>query len=238
MKTPLFPIAILAGGLATRMRPLTETTPKALLEVAGEPFIAHQLRLVAAQGIKRVVLCVGHLGERIEQQVGTGTAFGLQVSLSYDGPRLLGTAGALKQALPLLGERFFVMYGDSYLSCDFRAVQTTFQREDRLALMTVFHNAGRWDQSNILFRKGRIDRYDKSHPTKEMQHIDYGLGIFDARAFANLPVGVPCGLAELYQSLLARGQLGAHEVSERFYEIGSLAGMEEACQYLRRQQAA
>jgi N-acetyl-alpha-D-muramate 1-phosphate uridylyltransferase len=233
MKTSLFPVAILAGGLATRMRPLTERTPKALLEVAGEPFIVHQLRLLASQGIEHVVLCVGYLGERIEEVVGKGSSFGLQVHYSYDGPRLLGTAGALKLALPLLGDRFFVLYGDSYLPCDFRRVQEAFQRANKLGLMTVFRNAGHWDTSNVLYRHGRIEIYDKGNLTPDMQHIDYGLGILDRRALANLPEGVPCSLADLYKDLLARDQLAAHEVFERFYEIGSFTGMEETCQYLR-----
>jgi NDP-sugar pyrophosphorylase family protein len=257
MKTTLFPVAILAGGLATRMRPLTESTPKALLEIAGEPFVVHQLRLLAAQGIERVMLCVGYLGERIEAVVGNGASFGLQVRYSYDGPRLLGTAGALKQALTLLDDwasRFFVLYGDSYLPCDFRHVQEAFQRASKLGLMTVFRNAGRWDRSNVLYRHGRIEIYDKSNLTPDMQHIDYGLGILDRRAFnpepaatAHLAPGARCAvaagsglneeaswsLADLYKDLLARDRLAAHEVFERFYEIGSFTGMEETCQYLR-----
>jgi D-sedoheptulose 7-phosphate isomerase len=233
MQTPPFSVAILAGGLATRLRPLTEATPKALLEVAGEPFVVHQLRLLARQGIKRVVLCVGFLGERIQQRVGQSADPGLEIHYAHDGQRLLGTAGALKQALPILGDRFFVLYGDSYLPCDFAAVQDAFQQAGKLALMTVFRNAGRWERSNILFRNGRIEKYDKGRPTPGMEHVDYGLGVFDSRAFASLPEGVPCCLADLYQTLLAGGQLAAHEVSERFYEIGSFAGMEETDRYLR-----
>jgi D-sedoheptulose 7-phosphate isomerase len=232
MKTPLFPVAILAGGLATRLRLLTKTTPKALVEVAGQPFIFHQLRLLAARGIERVVLCVGFLGERIEQRVGNGHDLGLQVSYAYDGPQLRGTAGALKRALPLLGDRFFVLYGDSYLPCDFARVQEAFERANKLALMTVFHNAGRWERSNVLFCKGRIERYDKGQTTPGMEHVDYGLGVIDSRALAEVPDGVPSCLADLYRNLLGCGQLAACEISERFYEIGSLSGIEETDRYL------
>jgi N-acetyl-alpha-D-muramate 1-phosphate uridylyltransferase len=233
MNTPLYPVAILAGGLATRMRPLTETIPKALLDVHGEPFIAHQLRLLAGQGAGRIVVCVGYLGERVEQWVGDGQRFGLDVRFSYDGPRLLGTAGALARALPLLGGRFFVLYGDSYLPCDFTAVQRAFDAAGQLALMTVFRNEGRFDASNVLFEAGRIVTYDKVRRTAAMHHIDYGLGLFDRCAFDTVPGDRPSGLAELYQAMLARGELAACEIHERFYEIGSFEGLEETCQYLQ-----
>src|SRR5512133_904030 len=100
------PVAILAGGLATRLRPITETIPKSLIEVCGEPFIAHQLRLLRSRGIEEVVLCIGYLGEQIEKVIGTGSAFGLRVRYSFDGKELLGTGGAIRRALDLLGEDF------------------------------------------------------------------------------------------------------------------------------------
>ena len=140
MSTATFPVAILAGGLATRLRPQTESVPKALIDINGEPFLAHQLRLLRALGIDKVVLCVGYLGEQIVRLVGDGSQFGLQVAYSFDGPALLGTAGAIKQALFLLDESFFVLYGDSYLECDYRAIQTAFERAGKLALMTVYRN--------------------------------------------------------------------------------------------------
>ncbi len=229
----MYPIAILAGGLATRMRPLTATTPKALLDVNGEPFIAHQLRLLRGWGIARAVVCTGHLGEQIEAFVGDGSEFGLRVAYSPDGPRLLGTAGALKRALPLLGERFLVIYGDSYLPCDARSAVRTFERSGKLALMTVLRNEGRWDASNVIFQGGQLVRYDKKARSPEMCHIDYGLGAFDARAFADVPTDRPACLAELYQDLLSRGELVGHEVYERFFEIGSFQGLEGLCRYLR-----
>src|SRR5712691_5353435 len=129
----MFPVVILAGGLATRLRPLTETIPKALIDVNGEPFIAHQLRLLRTNGIERVVVCAGYLGEMIQEYVGIGVRFGLHVAFVFDGPKLLGTAGAIKRALPLLGPEFFVLYGDSYLPCDYHAVQSSFMRANKLA---------------------------------------------------------------------------------------------------------
>jgi NDP-sugar pyrophosphorylase family protein len=232
MSTGIFPVAILAGGLARRLQPVTETIPKALVDVNGEPFIAHQLRLLHTNGVDRVVVCAGYLGEMIQDCVGDGGRFGLQVEFSFDGPRLLGTAGAVKQALPLLGEAFFVLYGDTYLSCDYRAVQTEFERSGRLALMTVFRNENRWDRSNVEFVNGRILAYDKEKRTPRMQHIDYGLGVFNHSAFEVVPRDQPYDLATLYRSLLTQGQLAAYEVDQRFYEIGTFEGLEETRRHL------
>ena len=234
----MFPVAILAGGLARRLRPLTETIPKALVDVNGEPFIAHQLRLLRANGVERVVVCAGYLGEMIQEVVGNGDRFELQVRFSFDGPRLLGTAGAIKKARPLLGESFFVLYGDAYLPCDYNAVQAAFERSGRQALMTVFHNDGRWDRSNVEFVDGRIVSYDKGHRTPQMRHIDYGLGVFTQSAFATVPDDPPYDLAALYQDLLKRGELAAYEASQRFYEVGSFAGLEETRRYLAAQSSA
>ena len=227
MKQDMFPVAILSGGLATRLRPATEHIPKALLEINGEPFMAHQLRLLEARGIRRVVLCIGFLGEMVRAFAGNGSRFGLQIMYSHDGPDLRGTAGAVANALSLLGDRFFVLYGDSYLPCDYGAVQEAFLESGREGLMTVFANHGRWDTSNVEFVDGHIAAYDKKHRSARMRHIDYGLGVFCARVFESLPVDRPYDLAAVYQDLLRRNQLAACEVFERFYEIGSLDGIKD-----------
>jgi len=233
----MFPVVILAGGLATRLRPLTETIPKALIDINGEPFIAHQLRLLRHNGIQEVTLCIGYLGEMVEEYVGNGHQFGVNVTYSFDGPQLLGTAGAIKQALPLLGENFFVLYGDSYLACDYAAVQKTFIASRKTALMTVFRNLGQWDKSNVEFTNGNILVYDKTKQTDRMHHIDYGLGIFNQSAFANITADQVYDLALLYQDLLSNQQLAAHEVTERFYEVGSFAGINELSYYLNQEKS-
>lgn len=232
MRERLFPVAILAGGLATRLRPLTETVPKALLNVCGEPFIAHQLRLLKREGIERVVICAGYLGEMIRDFVGNGSDYGIDVVFSFDGEHLLGTGGAIKKALPRLGDSFFVLYGDSYLLCDFRAIQSAFLRSGKSALMTVFHNNGQWDVSNVEYRDGEIHEYDKHQLTPRMHHIDYGLGVFRSNAFDGVPFGQPCDMCNLYKMLLQKGELGAFEVQQRFYEVGSFGGLEEFQHYL------
>jgi N-acetyl-alpha-D-muramate 1-phosphate uridylyltransferase len=226
------PVAVLAGGLATRLGTLTRETPKSLIDVAGRPFVHHQLCQLRSQGVRRVVFCVGHLGERVVEAVGDGSAFGVEVDYSFDGPRLMGTAGAIKRALPLLGEAFFVLYGDSYLECDYGAVQQAHEAGGKQALMTVFHNQGLWDASNVEFRGGQVLAFDKFHPTAAMNYIDYGLGVFDRRAFDLVPDIDPGDLALVYRRLLDGGELAGFEVAERFYEIGSVAGLDETRRHL------
>jgi len=225
------PVAILMGGLATRLRPLTLTIPKALVEVAGRPFVHRQLDYLRGQGVRRVVLCTGHLGGQIEASVGDGSAFGLRVEYSPDGPAALGTGGALKRALPLLGPDFFVLYGDSFLPIDFAPVQAAYAASGKQALMTVLENADRWDKSNARFEAGAVAAYDKRNPTPEMRHIDYGLSVLSARALASLPEGQAADLSDLFHRLASSGQLAGLEVSMRFYEIGSHEGLRETEQY-------
>jgi len=221
-------LALLAGGLATRLRPVTTTIPKSMLRVGGEPFVAHQLRLLRDQGIRHVVLCVGHLGEQIRDFVEDGAAFGLSVQYSFDGPVLKGTGGAIRQALPLLGSHFFVMYGDSYLPTSFARVYEQFAASEALGLMTVFRNENRWDKSNVEFSEDRIVRYDKSNPDPTMDYIDYGLGILSSVAFDGWESKDAFDLARVYESLVARGQLAGYEAKDRFFEIGSHEGLAEA----------
>ena len=232
-----WPVAILAGGLAKRLRPITETMPKALVTVAGRPFLAHQLRLLHNAGLRRIIICAGYLGEMIEAEIGDGARFDLRIEYSFDGPRLLGTGGALKRALPLLGSRFFVLYGDSYLPIDYRKAALAFATGDKTGLMTVYRNQGRWDASNVQFEAGQVLRYDKKQRTPEMHHIDYGLGILRAESLAPWPDNEPFDLADVYRRLLSENQLSGHEVTERFYEIGSPEGLAELDAYLRHQPA-
>jgi N-acetyl-alpha-D-muramate 1-phosphate uridylyltransferase len=227
-----FPVAILAGGLATRMRPVTERIPKALIEVAGRPFIEHQLTLLQREGVRRVVLCVGFLGEMIQASIGDGARFGIDIAYSFDGERLLGTGGALRRALPMLGEHFFVLYGDSYLDIEYAAVQSAYRRSGLPALMTVFRNEGRWDTSNVLFDGKCVISYDKQHPTRDMRFIDYGLGVLNS-AVLWAAKDEAFDLSEVYKSLAREGRLAGYEATNRFYEIGTPSGLAEADDHLR-----
>jgi N-acetyl-alpha-D-muramate 1-phosphate uridylyltransferase len=221
------PAAILAGGLATRLRPVTETIPKALVDVAGRPFVDHQLDLLRRHGMRRIVLCLGYRGEQVEAHLGGGASRGLELRYSYDGPRLLGTGGALKQAAPLLGDVFWVLYGDSYMDIDYGAVLDDFLSRDALGLMTVLRNQDRWDRSNVVFRDGTLVRYDKRQRTPDMSHIDYGVALLRAEALDHIPPGAPYDLADLYHALVEERRMVGHEVTRRFYEIGTPEGLEE-----------
>jgi NDP-sugar pyrophosphorylase family protein len=225
-------VAILAGGLASRLRPRTDRLPKALLQVAGKPFIEHQLALLRRNGYRRIVLCLGYLGEMVKEALGTGQGIGMELVYVFDGEHLLGTGGALRKSLPHLGREFMVLYGDSYLDCDYGAVEHSFRQSGKAGLMTVFRNWNQWDRSNVLFQDGRIVRYDKGQPTADMQHIDYGLGCLRAEVLARYSEGTVLDLSKVYRDLLAVNDLAGYEVSQRFYEIGSPSGLEETERYL------
>lgn len=227
------PVALLAGGMATRLRPITEKIPKLLVEVAGEPFFSHQLHLLKKNGLKHIVLCVGYLGEMIVDQYGDGAKWGVKIEYSFDGPQLLGTGGALIAALPKLGDAFYVLYGDSYLPIDYLTIGDFFLRSGKLGLMTVFENHGRYDASNVEFSSGEIKVYDKKIKTPAMRHIDYGLGLFRARAFDGFARDAVVDLAAVQQTLVASRQLAGYEMKERFYEIGSHEGLNELNSLLR-----
>jgi NDP-sugar pyrophosphorylase family protein len=233
---------ILAGGLATRMRPLTAEMPKALIPARGRPFIDHQLEWLARHGVTEVVLSIGYRGDMLRAHVAAagGAPFGLRVRWVDEGTDLRGTAGALRLALDegALDDAFLVTYGDSFLPVDFGAVFAAFRASGRPALMTVFANAGRWDTSNVIFDGKLVTLYDKHHrtrPAADFAYIDYGLlGLTRDVVAAEVPAGKKADLAELLFALSRRGDLAGLEVHERFYEIGSLAGLEDFAAWLGR----
>lgn len=220
-------VAILAGGYATRLMPLTKTIPKSLIEVAGEPFIFHQLRLLARGGIQKVILLLGHMGVDIAEAVGDGSRFGLQVGYSYDGSQPCGTGGAILRAMSRLGPEFGVLYGDSYLTCDYASIIRQFSNDSRPAMMTVYRNDGRWGRSNVLFEHDTVTLYDKLSPLPAMEYIDYGFSLFRPAAFAGMTTNQPADLAAVYHRLSRARQLAGFEVPDRFYEIGSIGGLNE-----------
>lgn len=226
------PVAILAGGLATRLWPLTETIPKSLVDVGGRPFAEHQLDLLRRHGITDVVFLVGYLGEMLRDALGDGSRWGIRLRYVFDGPRQLGTGGAIVPALGALGDPFLVLYGDSYLECDYAGIAGAFLASGKSGLMTVHRNDDQWDRSNVHFEGGKVVAYDKQNRTPEMRHIDYGLGAFRHSAFEGCGRNEPFDLVTLYNRLLAAGDLAAYEVTERFYEIGSPEGLEETRAYL------
>jgi MurNAc alpha-1-phosphate uridylyltransferase len=229
---------ILAGGLATRMRPLTETVPKALLLAAGRPFIDYQLEWLARVGVTKVLLSVGYLGEMLCEHVGDGSRWGLPVKIVNEGRELRGTAGALRLAFDAgaLDETFLVTYGDSFLPIDFSAVWRAFLACGAPALMTVFKNQGRWDQSNVVLEGDRVlyDKTRRSRPAAAFDHIDYGLSALSRELLPRLVTeGAKADLANVFHELSVNGQLAGFEVHERFFEIGSPAGLADFEQWIQ-----
>ncbi len=220
------PVAILAGGLGTRMWPVTRHVPKAMLPVAGKPFLEHQIELLKTQGVRQIVICAGLMGEQIERCFGRGESWDVDLYYSYDGLQQLGTAGALKKALPLLGKRFFVLYGDSYLPTDLQPILDAALRSAAPGLMTVFRNSNRWVPSNVDFLDGTIRRYDKENP-RNFHYVDYGLSLLTPEALRDVPHGVTYDLGMVFRNLIHARSLAGYEAAERFFEIGSPQGLQE-----------
>lgn len=222
-------VVILAGGLGTRLRSVAPDLPKSLVPVAGRPFVEHQFDLLRKNGLQDVLLCVGFHGDRVQKHVGDGSAFGMRVRYSYEDPaQLLGTGGALLNALPHLREMFFVLYGDSYLPTDYQAVLRAFELSDRPAMMCVYRNEGQWDSSNVKVEGGTVVFYSKAAAVGEANYIDYGLSAY-RKSVIQLYAGVtlPLDLGRMQEDLVRRGEVAAFDVKERFYEIGKPEGLAE-----------
>ena len=224
-------IAILAGGLATRLYPITKMRPKALIDIAGKPFIFRQLDYLKKQGIQHVVICVGYLGEMIRAEVGTGEKFGLEIDYSEDGSVQLGTGGAIKKASSLLDDDFFIMYGDSFLPVNFCRIENAYRTINKKGLMTIMKNGNQYGYSNVLYLDSKLIEYNKLLPSSAMSHIDYGLSIVSKSVFSSYDDDQAFDLGDLYHQLSIRDELHGHLIAERFYEIGSLVGIEETIKF-------
>jgi NDP-sugar pyrophosphorylase family protein len=222
---------ILAGGLATRLGQLAGSSPKAMLEVQGRPFLEYQVELLKKAGITDLVICVGHLREAIMAHFGDGTLFGVRIAYSVE-ESPLGTGGALKNAGPLLEECFYLFYGDAYLLADLRAPLGVFDKRRAPALMMVYRNLDRYDRSNTAVEGGLVTRYSKTDKTPEMVYIDYGASIFRKEVLDRIPAGLPYPLEKVQEELARDRQMLAFEVSERFYEIGNPRGLSEFREYI------
>ena len=218
---------ILAGGLGTRVQSRIGPGPKSMLLIREKPFLEYQLNLLRKNGIREILLCVGYLSELIEQHFGDGKNFGVKLTYSYEKEKLLGTGGALRNALPLLEESFYLLYGDSYLEISFPEVYHSFERQDCPVLITVYRNENRWDRSNVVFDNGKVKLYDKRKIAPGMNYIDYGLAVFRRTSVEVIPAGIPYDLSKLYSKLAREGKLVGREVFQRFYEVGSASGIKD-----------
>ena len=227
------PVAILAGGLGTRLGKKTLNKAKVLINVAGTPFISRQLNYLSDQGIKDIVICVGHLGNQIKNYIGNGSKYNLNVSYSDDSDRLLGTGGSIKKACQILGEHFFILYGDSFLPVNFSLIEKAYFQEKKPALMTVLKNKGRWDKSNAYF-KDKCVKYNKKKPQKNMDYIDYGLNIVRNSIFSDFPSNEVFDLADVFENLSNKSLLAGFEIYDRFYEIGSINGLNDTIEFFKK----
>ena len=216
------PLALLAGGLGKRLGNKTENTPKALVEVAGKPFIDRQLNYLKSQGFKK-----------IKNYVGNGSKFNLDINYSDDGDNLLGTGGSIKKACKILDENFFILYGDSFLPINFSLVERAFFNEKKSALMTVIKNSGKWDISNAYFKNGSVN-YNKKKPKNDMDYIDYGLTVVNSSIFDTYSKNEVFDLADVFMFLSKNDLLAGFEVKERFYEIGSLEGLNDTIDFFKK----
>jgi NDP-sugar pyrophosphorylase family protein len=227
------PVAILAGGLAKRLKKNTFNKPKALIDIAGKPFISRQLSYLSNQNIKDIVICTAHLGNQIKDYVGDGSRYNLKVSYSDDGDKLLGTGGSLKKASRILGENFFILYGDSFLPINFSLVEKAYFRQKKPALMTVFKNNDHGDKSNVYF-KNKCVLYNKKNPQKNMNYIDYGLNVVKGSIFYNFPTNKMFDLSDVFEDLSNKSLLAGLEIYDRFYEIGSINGLNDTIDFFKK----
>jgi len=225
-------VAIIAGGLATRLESLTRDLPKSMVSILGKPFLEYQIEILRKAGVTDIVLCVGYLSEKIEKYFGAGRSFGVDITYSRE-EKLLGTAGALKKAEAHLNDVFFTLYGDSYVFLDFANAESYFRTQNKLALMTVYKNHNQYDKSNTAIEAGLVKQYSKQQKTKDMVYIDYGANLFRKEVLDMIPKDEPYSLEQLFPRLIEKQTLLAFEVSERFYEIGSLQGLNEFKEYAR-----
>lgn len=202
------------------------------MPINGKPFIDYQLRLLAEQRVNEVVLSVAHLGKQIEDFVGDGSSYGISVKYVHDGPRRLGTGGAIKAALGTVPDCFGILYGDTYLDIEYQPVYESFLRSEKKGLMTVLQNENSWDKSNVLFETGKIEIYDKHNPTAQMRHIDYGLSIMSKSCFDGYSENEAFDLSAVFERCIRQGDMAGYEVHKRFYEIGTPQSLLETEQYL------
>jgi N-acetyl-alpha-D-muramate 1-phosphate uridylyltransferase len=230
----MLPLAVLAGGYATRLGALTTEIPKCLLEVNGRPFVDWQLELLMENGYSEFVFCVSYKSDAVQEYLGDGKDRGVSIQYSLDGPTQLGTGGAVQNALPKLGATFGVIYGDSYLPTNYLAAEQSFLSLRSQALMTVYENQNQFDSSNVEFVDGKLIHYEKGTKNKDMHHIDYGITFFRETVFHPWRDQSSFDLSDVCHQLANDNQLDGYEVFERFYEIGSIQGIEDFSHYLRR----
>ena len=219
------------------MLPHTERVPKILLEVRGRPFAAWLLERLRDAGFDEALLCIAHLGGAVREAIGDGSAFGIRIRYADEGGTLMGTAGALRSALPELASTFLVTYGDSYLPFDYAAPLRALEAHPTArGAMAVFENHDELEASNTAVKGDWITRYDKAREESPilLDHIDYGAIALRREVIEALPAGMPLGLDGIQSRLATEGTLLAHRAATRFFEIGSPRGRTDLEAYLKQ----
>jgi MurNAc alpha-1-phosphate uridylyltransferase len=225
-------VAILAGGLGTRIRPATENIPKSMIEISGKPFLHWQVNLLKKSGVKNIVFCTSYKSETIEEYFGNGSRYGVSIKYSHDGKKQLGTGGAIVNALPMLGEMFMVLYGDSYLPINYSLAEECFLKSKKPALMTIYENKNQYDVSNVIFKEGILKKYSKNEKLPEMNYIDFGLSFFKSTILSKYCHIRTFDLSIVFKDLSEKGLLAGFPVYSRFYEVGSFQGITDFAKFI------
>ncbi len=219
--------AIIAGGRGTRLAPLTNDMPKPMIPVNGKPFLEYELSLLKSNGITDFVICLGYLGNLIQEYFGNGDKFGIRIDYCYDGDKPMDVIGALKRAEPLLHDRFFMTYADCYLRADYAIAMQELEKSKKMAMMLVFKNHNKYGTSDVEVFEGRVINYNKKVQTSNMIYINYGVTVLRRDSLKIVPADTAYGEEEFFGKLIRDGQLIAHVVGERFYEIGTIQSLSE-----------
>ena len=228
----MFSILIICGGLGTRLYPITKNLPKSLIEINNRPFIYWQLKYIEQQGFKDIHLCLGNMGEMVEEAVKKFKLINLNITFSYDGDKLLGTGGAIVNALSNVTDDLFIQYGDSYLPVNYKKIQNSYLSNDKKILMSIIKNNNKWDKSNVIYKDSKLLEYNKKNYSDNMEYIDYGLSIVSKTIFESYNQKETIDLADIFQKASINSQIIGYEVSEKFYEIGSKEGIKDFKEYL------
>ena len=230
----MFPVVILAGGLATRLGKLTEKIPKSLIQINSNPFVYWQLKLLKESEFSEVYLLVSHFGNQILDFIGDGSKFDLKVNYIFDGEVSLGTGGAILKNLSKLPEKFFLLYGDSYLDIDYLKMEKHFLQEESDYLMGVCPKTHQYNFTpNVQFSSGKVLRYSKVSSTSSMKHEDFGVSIISKSVFMNLKGEEYKDLGSIMSVLADQGIITGYLFQEKYYEVGSEIGIELTTKYLR-----
>lgn len=231
---------ILAGGLGTRLRPVTEKIPKAMVSINGKPFLRHLLELLGEQNISDILLCTGYLGEQVKAYFGDGKSLELRIKYREEKGALLGTGGALKQAQSLMAEHCLVLNGDTYLPIDYNEMAVTYFGRGKKALTAVYANQKNTGVKNNLALSGddTVTRYDKGGTGPGLNYVEAGALIIQRQALDLIPDKYPVAIEKgLYPSLIAQRELGAYITNQRFYDIGTPEQVLVFEEFLRERQA-